>query len=122
MADWMRLSLEPAPAKAGRDFLAARCPHLHGMPVLADAQLLATELIANAVRHGAPPIELAVECADEQTILVRVADSAATIPCRRSPAPEEEGGRGLNLVHALSDAWGVDEDRPGKSVWFRLTR
>jgi hypothetical protein len=32
----------------------------------------------------------------------------------------DEGGRGLALVDLLSDAWGIEPEEPGKSVWFRL--
>ncbi|MGW0805303.1 hypothetical protein [Nonomuraea sp. NPDC002799] len=40
----------------------------------------------------------------------------------RSPALDEDGGRGLWLVDTLADAWGIQHgDEPGRSVWFRLS-
>lgn len=34
---------------------------------------------------------------------------------------EDDGGRGLLLVSALADKWGVDERDPGKTVWCELS-
>ncbi|MEA2495562.1 MAG: hypothetical protein QOJ29_3473 [Thermoleophilaceae bacterium] len=84
-------------------------------------ELIVTELVTNAVRHGpGGPVELAInaggngfrgEVADpgpgiERTKLVR----------RRA---NEEGGRGLFLVDALSNSWGLSSDR--SRVWFEVT-
>jgi anti-sigma regulatory factor (Ser/Thr protein kinase) len=91
--------------------------------ILDDALLLISELVTNAVRHGSPPILLALEC-DGEGLRVRVRDGAPALPRPRDSIPEDEGGRGLALVDALSDAWGaepvVDEHGGGKSVWFEL--
>jgi hypothetical protein len=50
-------------------------------------------------------------------LLLRVADETPDLPIARRSAPQDEGGRGLMLVEALSDCWGVDASESGKSVW-----
>lgn len=85
-----------------------------------EAQLLVSELVTNAVRHGAPPIELHVCCAGGDRLEIRVRDSDPRTPAPRSADEDAEGGRGLLLVDLVSDAWGHEEDEDGKTVWFTL--
>jgi anti-sigma regulatory factor (Ser/Thr protein kinase) len=83
-----------------------------------DARLLATELVANAVRHGQPPISLTVEVA-KTFLRIEVADSGEGRP-RRRPDPGADGGWGLLLVESASDRWGVADG--STSVWFEIDR
>ena len=39
------------------------------------------------------------------------------LPVPQAPSVDDDGGRGLILVQALSDRWGIDTDTDGKSVW-----
>ena len=89
------------------------------MEELADAQLLISELVTNAVRYGAPPIEVAVRCEPGQGVQVWVRDGGAGRPLVRKSGVHDDGGRGLPLVKALSTAWGVRQLPTGKQVWFR---
>lgn len=94
---------------------------------LFDAVSLAVaELAANAVLHGRVPgrdFELVLARDDEGgTLRVEVSDThpARPVPLLRTaePGPEEERGRGLLLVEAVADRWGVRErGGPGKTVW-----
>jgi len=115
------LPTDPTAAKAARDFLVKMCCGRHEACVLDEAQLLVSELVGNAVRHGTPPIEMEVRCSGTQALQVRVRDCAPGAPHVRTANIEDEGGRGLALVDLLSDDWGIERDPPGKSVWFRLT-
>lgn len=83
------------------------------------AQLLVTELVTNAVRHGLPPLRVRVEC-DQDSVVVRVGDASPARPVLREAALEDESGRGVALVDLLSDAWGIEPAEDGKHVWFRL--
>ncbi|MGW3656390.1 ATP-binding protein [Streptomyces sp. NPDC005151] len=88
-----------------------------------DVLLCVSELVTNALLHGVPPgrgfrIHLYLEPADGVLRAevhdsgdgeVRLADAGA--------ASDAEGGRGLLLVAALADRWGVGERNPGKVVW-----
>jgi anti-sigma regulatory factor (Ser/Thr protein kinase) len=80
------------------------------------AQLVATELVANAIVHAcsAPVLSLV---ADGSELVLRVADKSRGRPVTREPTTDAAGGRGLLMVEALGNRWGVDENGPGKVVW-----
>ncbi|HUR75299.1 MAG TPA: ATP-binding protein [Sporichthya sp.] len=106
--------------RAAREFLAEACCGSHVSAVVEEAQLLVSELVTNAVRYGAPPIELQVRCAGDNCLRVRVRDSEPGTPEPRTPDPDAESGRGLLLVDLVSDAWGSEYDEDGKAIWFTL--
>lgn len=108
------------------------------------ALLLVSELVSNAVKYGEGPIALDVTCTDA-SLVVGVSDAGRDLPhIPRSAAPVPDvkatdpsvpagdvppadpdldvptGGRGIWLVAALADRWGVQLRRPGKRVWFAL--
>jgi anti-sigma regulatory factor (Ser/Thr protein kinase) len=111
---------DPTSARAARRFLEQVSCAEHMATVLEDAQLLVSELVGNAVRHGLPPIEVAVECIGEKCLEVRVRDTGYAAPTVRRAGVEAEGGRGLQLVDLLSSEWGTETGAFGKTVWFRL--
>lgn len=88
-----------------------------------DVLLCVSELVTNALLHGVPPgrgylVCMRLEPADG-ILRVEVHDSGdgKVGPVDAVPAPDAEGGRGLLLVAALADKWGVGEGNPGKVVW-----
>jgi serine/threonine-protein kinase RsbW len=78
--------------------------------------LVANELVANAIVHAHSSPVLSLEDAGLD-LLLRVADDGPNLPVARRATPGDEGGRGLMLVEALSDRWGVDPSESGKSIW-----
>ncbi len=87
-----------------------------------EAELLASELVTNALVHtDRGPIRMAIEV-DGGVVRVEVRDADPRPPELADPAPEDEHGRGLALVEALSERWGVDRRPDGKVVWFELSR
>jgi hypothetical protein len=82
---------------------------------LEDLELLAGEVIANAVGHTQAPCSVAVRWTGVR-VRVEVADSSAVRPKPRSSSPDAEDGRGLLLVDALAADWGSFYDPAGK-VW-----
>ena len=89
---------------------------------LADAvAVMVSELATNSVRHTATEFTVSIDRGPHE-IRVAVTDAGDQQPTLRSPGPTEPTGRGLQIVTALADDWGVAEmvDRPGKTVWFNV--
>jgi serine/threonine-protein kinase RsbW len=85
-----------------------------------DILLCVSELATNAVRHGVPPgrgFLLCVSLDADGLLRVEVHDSGDGEPRPREFDEEAQSGRGLMIVVALSDKWGVGERVPGKVVW-----
>ena len=88
-------------------------------------QLIASELVSNAITHGAGEIELCVAVHDRQARL-EVSDEAvdceAVLSWRdeRPSQPYPTGGRGLGIVEAYSDRWGCNLDGDTKTVWAEI--
>jgi two-component sensor histidine kinase len=82
--------------------------------------LVANELVANAIVHAHSSPVLSLEDSGHD-LLLRVADDAGALAVARRPEPGDDGGRGLMLVEALCDRWGVDANGSGKSVWVTFT-
>ncbi|WP_405600732.1 ATP-binding protein [Streptomyces sp. NBC_01410] len=85
-----------------------------------DVLLCVSELTTNALVHGVPPgrgyrLKLWLYGDEGGALRVEVHDSGGGLPAVREPG--EESGRGLLLVAALADKWGVGERDPGKIVW-----
>jgi anti-sigma regulatory factor (Ser/Thr protein kinase) len=83
------------------------------------AELMTSELATNSVRHADSDFELAILRSREE-IRVEVSDHGHGQPVPRSPTPQEQSGRGLQIVQALSEDWGVIPSPGGKLVWFTL--
>jgi anti-sigma regulatory factor (Ser/Thr protein kinase) len=88
------------------------------------AMLLLSELVTNAVRHGAEsrdaPIEVALEVGSAPAVLVAVRDRGRGL-LHPSVAPQPEvDGWGLHLVEAVSARWGYDREGGTTVVWFEL--
>jgi anti-sigma regulatory factor (Ser/Thr protein kinase) len=80
-------------------------------------ELLVSELVTNAMLHGAPPIRVRIEMIRDR-VHVAVTDASPRLPLAERPRSEDLTGRGLAIVEALSEAWGALL-RPdgGKVVW-----
>ncbi|MFD5694583.1 ATP-binding protein [Streptomyces rubiginosohelvolus] len=92
-----------------------------------DVLLCVTELATNALRHGVPAgrgfkVHIYLERV-ESIIRVEMHDSGGGVVRAADGPPEadDEGGRGLLLVAALADEWGVAERNPGKVVWCEFS-
>ncbi|MER6010514.1 ATP-binding protein [Streptomyces bluensis] len=107
---------------------------LHGLPQLTEAaELLATELVANAVHHTKGPAAIRLRWSDPVLrIGVWDTDPRPPIPAPRFETPlnlAPESGRGLTLVEGCSDNWGwytlgtatQPPEENGKFVWCELT-
>ncbi|KUL45964.1 hypothetical protein ADL28_36260 [Streptomyces violaceusniger] len=88
------------------------------------AELIVSELFTNAVRHtSSEEVRCSLQLIGTR-LRLEVADQgcARTVPEARSVTADQEGGRGLMLVEALSEAWGVRPNQAGagRAVWAYL--
>jgi anti-sigma regulatory factor (Ser/Thr protein kinase) len=82
--------------------------------------LMVSELATNALVHASDGFEVFIDRTDHD-LRVTVADQGPGAPVVRTPVVSDPHGRGLRIVSALADEWGVDTvDTPGKHVWFRM--
>jgi anti-sigma regulatory factor (Ser/Thr protein kinase) len=105
----------PAARRFVRDVLADQEPELTQA-----AELMISELATNCVRHAHTDFELAIDARGD--IRVEVRDTGSGRPVVLSPPPRQLSGRGMQIVAAMSDAWGIIPDPTGKTVWFTLRR
>lgn len=91
-----------------------------GLEELAFAtELVVSELVTNAVRYAAGPLQLRL--IRDRTLLCEVADTGHTSPHLRHSSADDEGGRGLFIVAQLVQRWGTRYTRFGKTIWTEQT-
>ncbi|WP_405777610.1 ATP-binding protein [Streptomyces sp. NBC_00859] len=86
------------------------------------ATLLVSELVTNSMRHASGPIGVRLARLDQATLRVEVSDPLPDPPRERAAGPDDEGGRGLQLVACSAQRWGTARGRSGKTVWFELAQ
>ncbi|MFV2197416.1 ATP-binding protein [Nocardiopsis sp. LOL_012] len=117
----------PSQIAHARRFVARQ---LAASPELTTATLLTSELATNAITHSASGQEAGkfevyvLQAPGWARVEVRDLGNMAESPQpqHRAPYDTEEHGRGLDLVEALSSAWGTEprRDAIGRKVWFEL--
>jgi anti-sigma regulatory factor (Ser/Thr protein kinase) len=113
----LRLPPEIGSARHARRWLADRIGSRRPEPIVEVASLLVSELVTNAVLHAGTDIDVAVELL-EGGVRVEVADRNPVHPARKGYSTDAPTGRGLVLVDAMADEWGVVDASAGKVVWF----
>jgi len=83
-------------------------------------ELVVSELVTNAILHGAAPITLRL-IHDSGTLICEVSDASGTAPHMRRAKTYDEGGRGLLLVAQLTHRWGSRQSGEGKTIWAEIT-
>ena len=115
-ADCLPLDDGAAAVRAGRHFVEAQVTLRGATGFVDDAALVAAELLANAVQHGEPPVEVCV-LGDARLLRLEVRDASGRAPLRLAGSTSNMTGRGLALVEAVSSRWGVARAGSGKAVW-----
>jgi len=123
------LTPSPESVKLGRDFTRATLRDW-GMSALTDlAELVVSELVTNALRHGIPAARKlgGQQCvrlrllAQAPFVMCMVTDPERAIPVLREADTAAESGRGLTVVEACCVRWGWHLlDEGGKVVWALL--
>ncbi|GII78216.1 hypothetical protein Sru01_31980 [Sphaerisporangium rufum] len=90
-------------------------------PVLDEVVLLVSEVVTNSVIHSGSrdggPVTLALSRVDG-AVHVEVLDCGSEDGPRIRDDPHGEGGRGMILLDAIAETWGVHRDRGGSLLWF----
>ncbi|MFI2240878.1 ATP-binding protein [Streptomyces chrestomyceticus] len=117
------VELQALPARIGqvRRIVSAQLRYWRLDALIDPAALGVTELLANVHQHAVPSKQCTVELLvllDQLTVSVR--DLDPRLPRVRTAGTLDTEGRGLSLIDALSESWGVRPDGGGKVVWFTL--
>jgi anti-sigma regulatory factor (Ser/Thr protein kinase) len=118
------VELQALPSRIGqvRRIVSAQLRYWHLDPLIDQAALGVTELLTNVHRHAQPDKTCTVEIElllDRLTVSVH--DHDPRLPTLRAADPSDTGGRGLSLIEAVSESWGVrPQGAAGKTVWFAL--
>jgi anti-anti-sigma regulatory factor len=117
----IRIRLRPVPdaCRQARQIVNQACAAWHRREIAATAALVATELVANVVRHAHTTMEFTLGLRDGRMSMT-VRDGSRHLPHPAEPGVTDAGGRGLRLVRELSDSWGVLPVFDGKVVWTQL--
>jgi anti-sigma regulatory factor (Ser/Thr protein kinase) len=116
-------SANPASVSHARRFVRDTLRGWGAAEAIDDAELLASELVTNAVIHARTAVEVICRVVGSE-VQVEVVDGAPTLllPHGNGAVCDEvrTDGRGLLLPSVLAHTWGVTYDRETKTVWFRL--
>ncbi len=117
----LRLSADSSSVGLARSFVADACRRLGASEAVAlDAELIASELVTNAVLHARTAIEVRV-AAEDRGIRIEVQDTLPVGPAFGDPpglpAATLEHGRGLAVVRHLARDLGVTPTEGGKAIW-----
>ena len=89
-------------------------------PLVDDAQLGTSELVANAIRHAGTDLVLTIRVDGVVTIAIQDGQPELRRPVIADSDFLAENGRGLHIVAAIAQDWGITTAANGKVVWFNL--
>ena len=123
MCRYEQTTLPPHPAAAGhaRRWLTDLLIQWDLADAADDLRVVVSELVSNAVLHARTALDVALSIA-EGVLELSVSDRDPRSPRPRPQRADDSAtsGRGLVLVEALSDDWGISQRMDGKDVWFRV--
>jgi anti-sigma regulatory factor (Ser/Thr protein kinase) len=105
----------PEAVGAARRFLAETAPDACDEDFLAAMSLAISELATNAVTHANTGFEVVITTNGQ--VRIEVADGSAQVPISRPHSAITPGGRGLHVLDAVCDRWGVHLLHGRKCVW-----
>ncbi|WP_127503434.1 ATP-binding protein [Actinoplanes solisilvae] len=118
----IRVRMRPVPeaCRQVRHLVTQACGAWHRPGLAATATLIATELVANVVRHAHTKMIFTLRPINGGQLGMTVRDHSRRLPKPTDAGITDPGGRGLRLVRDLTDAWGVLPVTDGKVVWTRI--
>ena len=120
MTDSLRLEHGIRAPGQARRWIIKRCHEWHCDALADAAALLITELVTNVFLHARTDC-LIHATFDRPTLTVTVTDGDNQQLSAQPPSDTAEEGRGLAIVAALTDTWGIHHNDGAKSVWFQLS-
>ncbi|MEV6975102.1 SpoIIE family protein phosphatase [Kitasatospora sp. NPDC093806] len=115
VAHWYLQPRNETPGRARR--LAAHTLRRWGLEELTEAtELMVSELVTNAVQHATRPVTLSL--VRTTRLRCEVGDDSPLLPRPRRTGPDDERGRGLQIVARCAERWGATRLGTGKVVWF----
>jgi len=112
-------SATPNAPRAARRFVFETLHELRPERLVADAELIVSELAMNSVIHGHSNFTVAI-AADDDIVRISVTDNSSVLPKPTEPLPGATYGRGLQIVNALAARWSAETLPHGKIVWAEL--
>ena len=119
----LELVADPASVRDARTWLSERAAGLMDARRRADLELVVTEVVTNAVRHGAPrgDVILLAATPKPEFLCVQVTDGGAgLVPRPGAMATDENGGFGLFIIERLTRRWGMTRENHRTRVWFEF--
>ena len=112
------LPQDPRAAGQAREYVRGQLAVWGLDDLVMSTELLVSELVGNVVRHARGPVRLRL--LHSRSLICEVYDGSLTTPRIRRAGSTDEGGRGLQLVAALSRRWGTRFLTQGKCIWAEL--
>jgi anti-sigma regulatory factor (Ser/Thr protein kinase) len=109
----------PTSVRAARKFVVEACDAADADAAAANAALLVSELVTNAVLHARTEFTVEITFVRD-AVRVAVLDRSSVVPAIRTFSAMAGSGRGLHLVDTMATRWGVDDAADGKAVWFEV--
>jgi anti-sigma regulatory factor (Ser/Thr protein kinase) len=120
---YLRLPFDSSAPREARRLVRGWLAELADQTVIETAELLASELVTNAIMYGQGECVLSGSHDDlSDTLEIRVHDASPAVPTAAPHPSQLPSGRGLWLVNHLALQWGTDVSPGGKDVWFTLVR
>ncbi|MEU3302192.1 SpoIIE family protein phosphatase [Streptomyces sp. NPDC006678] len=109
------LPRDPAVVSRARGLVTRQLTHWGLAGLITSTELIASELVTNALRHGAGPV--ALRLIKHRQLTCEVSDAGRSFPRLCHSRSTDEDGRGILLVSQLSRTWGCRWTAGGKVVW-----
>lgn len=114
IAEW-EVPFEPSAVAAMRALAMEKLEEWGLSELTFGTELVLSELITNAIRHGSAPVR--VRLLHDRVLTCEVFDGSSSSPRLHYAKTTDEGGRGLFLVAQLSRRWGARYTPEGKVIW-----
>jgi len=117
-AHWT-LAPQPASIREARDRVGAT---LDGDPRREDVELVVSELVTNAIKHGTGMVDVEVAVSAAAVRVLVTSGAGSDEPHVKAASDEDHGGRGLAIMAALTRQWGWERHGDRLSVWAEFER